>query len=388
MKCGIFVRGVWWAAILVVAVAHEPAFCAASLELGPVREEGAYLAVPVEFAPDTAVGTAGLQFDLQYDTSQFDIASVTAGFAATQGDKGVMWSEPVPGTLRVLVAGMNQTVMPPGTLVSVHFVPTVAGHAPAPCAFATGVASGPFGEDVPLALPIPEAEEETLDDTPAKIGDETGHSTNDNPISFQEAVEEALSPRPSPGERRADSPLSSEPAAPGSRIGGFEASPGDSYDNAPGGGPGAGAGPARIARTARRGLLAAPSDHDENSMEGQRVAVTGIARAGGSGYGHQETPGPAPAPAGNSTSVAEAEISDERGPQFARVLDSGDLFGPPANDANHATVSGARRVADGARTASRLPHTAGALVILISALVAVFAIRRRFLEPRPAARRH
>ena len=90
------------AAMMVVVL--ESAFGAALLDLGRVRREGEYIAIPVEFTPDAVAGTAGLQFDLRYDPAQFQVETVGAAYSAVQSAKGVTWSEPAPGQLRVLVA--------------------------------------------------------------------------------------------------------------------------------------------------------------------------------------------------------------------------------------------------------------------------------------------
>ena len=179
------------AAMMVVVL--ESAFGAALLDLGRVRREGEYIAIPVEFTPDAVAGTAGLQFDLRYDPAQFQVETVGAAYSAVQSAKGVTWSEPAPGQLRVLVAGMNQSLMPQGTVASVYLIPVSVSFDSEPCEFTAGIASGPFGEDVPLAVPMAQEEEAASGDTSAKTGND-GAGALPEPASKPElAGREALS---------------------------------------------------------------------------------------------------------------------------------------------------------------------------------------------------
>lgn len=74
------------------------------------------LGVPVSFASATGEYVSGVQFDLLFDAGVFILGTVEGGEAASEADKDIVFSEVAPGTVRVMVAGMNQNIIPDGVL--------------------------------------------------------------------------------------------------------------------------------------------------------------------------------------------------------------------------------------------------------------------------------
>ena len=73
--------------------------------------------------PITAV-----QFDIQYPTTALGL-TVTAGSALNGAQKSLLTANPKPGSIRILITGLNQTPIPGGTLATLS-VQTAVGNAP------------------------------------------------------------------------------------------------------------------------------------------------------------------------------------------------------------------------------------------------------------------
>ena len=87
--------------------------------------EGHVLSAPVMLEIRPGHQVAGLQFDLEYDPSVFELeseAGVQPGIAATEAEKQVTYSPLGPGKIRVIVFGLNQTLLSDGEVASVRFV--------------------------------------------------------------------------------------------------------------------------------------------------------------------------------------------------------------------------------------------------------------------------
>jgi hypothetical protein len=68
----------------------------------------------IQFSPGSET-VPGVQFDILYDPAQFTIAP-SAGPVAKAAGKGVPVARPIPGDLRVIIAGFNQTAIASGVI--------------------------------------------------------------------------------------------------------------------------------------------------------------------------------------------------------------------------------------------------------------------------------
>lgn len=385
MKRETLVRNVAWIAWLAAAWSGA-AFCEAALNVGLAQSDGAYVAVPIEFAPDTAAGASGLQFDLQFDPAQFEIDSVTAGDAAVQGDKDVMWSEPAAGQLRVLVAGMNQTTIPEGTVVSVYLVPMSASNVSEPCGFVAGVASGPYGEDVPLLVPVVNTEEDasnaTSDDPAAKTIDDGLASTVTNEIASQQETTETVTSSPAAdGDSAEPQRAASYPTS--KTAGGFDMSADESEGGTSRGGLHEGGVPGRTAATApgERVFLSG------NRGGERRQSVTNESRPATAGYSQPAAPAVVPGASNDSQRRVGDETATAHRTVLARVLDGDEKFDRPLATVNHPVQNDSPRVVTEPRSENRPLTQAAVFLALVSAMAIVFLVRRRIVEPRPGDRR-
>ncbi len=118
----------------------------------PVATSDGGLDVSVNVTPDSDQDVAALQFDLHYDSSQYGFADAASGGAAAGAGKDAAVSETDPGTVRVVVAGINQDAIGSGTVVTLHF--ERMDKTASTSSFSDGaaldevVASGPSGENV------------------------------------------------------------------------------------------------------------------------------------------------------------------------------------------------------------------------------------------------
>jgi hypothetical protein len=93
---------------------------------------------------------AGLQCDLVYDEDIF-IVAITPGDAGPSAGKGVQVSLLPDGTIRVITAGFNQTVMPDGTFVNLRvLVSPSAQPGPHTLRCDNAVATTPSGEQIEI----------------------------------------------------------------------------------------------------------------------------------------------------------------------------------------------------------------------------------------------
>lgn len=86
--------------------------------------------VQVSVALESAGGTypAGLQMDLSFSTSALTYVRAAKGSAADAAGKNVSANFTAPGNLRLLVAGLNQTLISDGIVAQVEF--QIAANAP------------------------------------------------------------------------------------------------------------------------------------------------------------------------------------------------------------------------------------------------------------------
>ena len=111
----------------IVFLACAPAALSDQISLpGLSGPPGSSIVFPVELTPQGG-GVAGVQFDLQYDNAAMAV-SASLGDAAARAGKNLYTADLSPDKRRFLIVGLNQTLIPGGTLV--NLVVSVKANAP------------------------------------------------------------------------------------------------------------------------------------------------------------------------------------------------------------------------------------------------------------------
>ena len=112
-----------WIAFTLLAIASMARITyAASLNIGNAQASVGQTEVQVNVDLDVAGSEeiASLQLDLQFD-NRLAVVDVQAGSVATAADKSVAWNSQSNGTARVLLYGMNQSVIGSGQVLQLIF---------------------------------------------------------------------------------------------------------------------------------------------------------------------------------------------------------------------------------------------------------------------------
>jgi hypothetical protein len=197
----------------------------ANVTLGEVRSEAGSVAIPVELTAQHENGIAGLQFDFQFDEEQLVFWDATTGEAAEQADRDILFNQLSDGTIRVVVAGFDETMMQDGTVVTLHF-DTVDPEASPEATYTLDkvVLSGFHGETIEEALPEEGETEKSSEPTPKGTSiEEDTEPTNEtsSEVDVADAATEAedvsaaktdlVAPPSARGPSRSPSPKSATP---------------------------------------------------------------------------------------------------------------------------------------------------------------------------------
>jgi uncharacterized protein (TIGR03437 family) len=120
----VFRRAHLWLLLLAVWTAGEGAQLSVPTAAGP---PGSSLLVPIGFASQSD-SVAGVQFDLQFDSTTFGLNATLGNSARAAGKSLYLW-QVYPGLWRFLIVGLNQTPLADGALVNL-FVNVAAGAFP------------------------------------------------------------------------------------------------------------------------------------------------------------------------------------------------------------------------------------------------------------------
>jgi hypothetical protein len=145
----------------------------------PVASQDGTLAVSVMVTPGSQESVGALQFDLRYDESQYGMLEVAPGVAALGAGKDAVFSEPEPGVVRVVVAGMNSDAIAQGTVATLYFQSTgdkkAASGAGQDIAIDEVFVSDPYGQNTNAEV----AYEKSNDAVPADESVETAKESAD-----------------------------------------------------------------------------------------------------------------------------------------------------------------------------------------------------------------
>lgn len=148
---------------------------------------------------------SGLQFDVNYDPTQFELVEVSAGNAATSAGKEVILSETVPGQGRILITGFNNIGMTEGQVATFTLRPIYPGAAQSDLSLRQILASDPDGNSLSIGYadlfqypPASAVEVGDVPDTNTKVPDitdpEDGASEDEVPKDASESPVDDLSP--------------------------------------------------------------------------------------------------------------------------------------------------------------------------------------------------
>lgn len=138
-------------AALLLGASHV---VAVTLGLQPIvsLDDSSEIQLPIQLDTQPGDVVASLQFDVHFDTEQFQFRRVETGAAATNADKSAHFNQIRPDVIRVVVAGLNRTVIAPGILARVVF-DRVSGESGTTSLRMDGaILSDPFGTAVPATL--------------------------------------------------------------------------------------------------------------------------------------------------------------------------------------------------------------------------------------------
>jgi hypothetical protein len=98
---------------------------AAVVSMQQPESGGGVLRIPVVLYGDGDEALSGVQFDVQYDPTEYELVEVAGGAAALDAGKEVIVSTPVPGEGRVLITGFNNAELFDGHVATVVLRPLV-----------------------------------------------------------------------------------------------------------------------------------------------------------------------------------------------------------------------------------------------------------------------
>lgn len=79
------------------------------------------ISIPINLNSSPGEKVCSLNFDLNFDTSKLSFKEVTLGSVVTEAGKSLSYSQPNPGTVRVVVVGLNQNVIEDGKVLTFTF---------------------------------------------------------------------------------------------------------------------------------------------------------------------------------------------------------------------------------------------------------------------------
>lgn len=145
-----------WRFLWLVGMALLPsttAFAASITARSVTAPVGEGVTVDISLAPESGEQVAGMQFDLHYPAPVASLIEISPGPSATQSAKLVSSNPLGAGRHRVIVAGLNQSPIPAGTVVLLKFqLSSTAPPGNHPLTLAGVVLSDPGGRRVPATI--------------------------------------------------------------------------------------------------------------------------------------------------------------------------------------------------------------------------------------------
>lgn len=79
------------------------------------------VSIPVSISPDPRIEVSGLNFGISFDPTRLTFSHAMIGSSASYAGKSVIVASPSPGELRAIIFGLNQSVIPDGTIAYLFF---------------------------------------------------------------------------------------------------------------------------------------------------------------------------------------------------------------------------------------------------------------------------
>ena len=174
----------WLACVSGLVLLFARVVSGQSISLQAYEAADGLVAVSVSLAYGTTGARdapAAVQSELIYDAEYYYLYSVVASENALSVGKSAIYHEVAAGTVRVIVSGFNQEIIPPGELAVVYLASLEGGRtgyqSGITCALEQTVISDPMGDAIPLENSDPEpvanpGGDLVKEDVPAEIGGE------------------------------------------------------------------------------------------------------------------------------------------------------------------------------------------------------------------------
>jgi len=111
---------------------------------------GSSLTVNVSLSLGSNESVSALQFDVLYEIKACDVTGITAGNAVISAQKQLQYNKIAPGNIRVIIAGLNQNIIPSGSVAELSL--QACASAPAGdvlLSLSNVILSSPTGTSVP-----------------------------------------------------------------------------------------------------------------------------------------------------------------------------------------------------------------------------------------------
>lgn len=125
---------------------------AATLSVGQPRMEGTGWVAPVTLQLAPGENVASMQFDVSLPPNLPAGVSAQISEAAQMAGKQAIFSQTAPGQLRVVVAGLNQSPIPSGTVAQLYLGTPAAAAPPPSIGLQSPVLASPSGERIPVRI--------------------------------------------------------------------------------------------------------------------------------------------------------------------------------------------------------------------------------------------
>lgn len=123
-----------------------------SIETG-YAESGTQTVLNATLSVSSNESVSAIQFDVLYNPYACEIVNITAGASSVSAQKQVQYNTVSPGQVRVIIAGLNQNIIPSGSVAQITL--QVCGSAPAgiyDISLSHTILSSPTGTSVPVSV--------------------------------------------------------------------------------------------------------------------------------------------------------------------------------------------------------------------------------------------
>ncbi len=116
-------------------------------------ETGTQTVINTVLTVSSSESVSAIQFDVLYDSDTYEVITVSAGESSISAQKQVQYNTISSGQVRVIIAGLNQNIIPSGSIAKITF--KVCSSAPAgsyDISLTRALLSSPTGSSVPVTV--------------------------------------------------------------------------------------------------------------------------------------------------------------------------------------------------------------------------------------------